>query len=80
MKIELKFLRWIRFKINKFVFLGVPKPAICIIDSHHVRVFIVKGEHFVIPMPFPIEKVWSSKFGILIEKGHDSTCINKCSK
>ncbi|XP_019754293.2 anaphase-promoting complex subunit 1 [Dendroctonus ponderosae] len=58
---------------------GVPNPAVCIIDSHHVRVFIVKGEHFVIPMPFPIEKVWSSKFGILIEKGLDNANYNENS-
>lgn len=59
-------------KIRFSLFAGVPTPAICLVDSHHVRVFIVKGEQFVIPMPFQIEKVWNTKFGILIEKSFES--------
>lgn len=47
---------------------GMPVPAICLVDSHHVRVFVIKGEQFVIPMPFHIDKVWNTKFGILIER------------
>ncbi|XP_060532637.1 anaphase-promoting complex subunit 1 isoform X2 [Cylas formicarius] len=51
---------------------GNPVPAICIVDSHNVRVFMVKGEQYVIPVPFKIEKVWNTKFGLFIEKSSDT--------
>ncbi|XP_050315622.1 anaphase-promoting complex subunit 1 [Anthonomus grandis grandis] len=52
--------------------LGVPTPAICLVDSHNIRVFIIKGEQYVIPVHFQIRKVWNTKFGILIEKSGET--------
>ncbi|KAL1501054.1 hypothetical protein ABEB36_006453 [Hypothenemus hampei] len=58
---------------------GVPTFSICLVDSHHLRVFFLKGEQFVIPMPFYIEKVWNTKFGILIERCTESIKNEKYS-
>ncbi|XP_066251923.1 anaphase-promoting complex subunit 1 [Euwallacea similis] len=55
---------------------GSPSSAICLVDSHHVRIFVVKGEQYVIPMPFPIEKIWNTRFGIFVEKTLEVLPIN----
>ncbi|XP_030754835.1 anaphase-promoting complex subunit 1 [Sitophilus oryzae] len=52
-------------------YAGTPTPAICLVDKNNIRVFVVKGEQFVIPMPFRIEKIWNTKYGIIIEKSLD---------
>ncbi|CAG9772745.1 unnamed protein product [Ceutorhynchus assimilis] len=59
---------------------GTPTSAICLIDSHNIRVFINKGENFVISIPFQIEKVWNTKFGILIEKSVEGLIQEKYSE
>ncbi|KAF7270472.1 hypothetical protein GWI33_016577 [Rhynchophorus ferrugineus] len=51
---------------------GIQTPAICLVDKSNIRVFIIKGEQFVLPMPFKIEKVWNTKYGIIIEKSSDA--------
>lgn len=48
------------------------KSAICVIDTHHVRVFMSNGEDFVIPTPFEIKRAWNTAYGILIERDVDS--------
>ncbi|CAH0559464.1 unnamed protein product [Brassicogethes aeneus] len=47
---------------------GIPVPSICIIDEHNIRIFTEKGEDFVITVPFKINKVWTTRFGLLVEK------------
>lgn len=51
---------------------GTPVPALCIVDTHNIRVFTEKGEDFVSALPFQIEKMWSCKYGILLEKKVES--------
>lgn len=51
---------------------GTPVPALCIVDAHNIRVFTEKGEDFVSALPFQIEKMWSCKYGILLEKKIES--------
>ncbi|CAH1966637.1 unnamed protein product [Acanthoscelides obtectus] len=52
--------------------IGTPMEAICICDSHNIKVFNPKGEDFAVALPFNIRKLWSTKYGIFIEKGHES--------
>ncbi|KAJ8947313.1 hypothetical protein NQ318_004565, partial [Aromia moschata] len=47
---------------------GKPMEAICISDSHNIRVFTPKGEDYAIAVPFSISKLWNTKYGIFIEK------------
>ncbi|KAJ8932971.1 hypothetical protein NQ314_014302 [Rhamnusium bicolor] len=50
---------------------GTPVEAVCITDSHNIRVYTPKGEDYAIAIPFPISKLWSTKYGILIEKENE---------
>lgn len=47
--------------------VGTPVEAVCITDSHNIRVYTPKGKDFTVALPFPISKLWSTKFGIFIE-------------
>nr|CAH7720171.1 unnamed protein product [Callosobruchus chinensis] len=52
--------------------IGTPMEAICICDSHNIKVYTPNGEDFAVALPFSIRKLWSTKYGIFIEKGHES--------
>lgn len=47
---------------------GTPMPSLCIIDGQNIKVFSEKGEDFITAIPFQIEKVWATRYGIFIEK------------
>ncbi|KAJ8981786.1 hypothetical protein NQ317_014802 [Molorchus minor] len=50
---------------------GTPVEAVCISDSHNIRVYTPKGEDYAISVPFSISKLWNTKYGIFIEKEDD---------
>lgn len=43
-------------------------PSICIIDGTSLRASTKNGEDFVTSLQFQVKNVWSTKFGILLEK------------
>lgn len=47
---------------------GNPVEAVCITDSHTIRVFTPKGEDYTVSVPFVLNKLWNTKFGIFITK------------
>ncbi|XP_056632382.1 anaphase-promoting complex subunit 1 isoform X1 [Diorhabda sublineata] len=51
---------------------GNPVEAVCITDLHNIKVFTPKGEDYTVPVPFVIDKIWSTKYGILISKENQS--------
>lgn len=42
--------------------------CVCIIDSQNIRAFTRTNEDFISTLPFQVSQVWSTKYGILIEK------------
>ncbi|KAF7995485.1 hypothetical protein HCN44_006592 [Aphidius gifuensis] len=42
--------------------------CICLLDSYTLKVFTEKGEDYVTSLQFQISSVWSTKYGILLEK------------
>lgn len=51
---------------------GTPMESICVSDSHTIKVFTIKGEDFTISIPFFINKLWNTRYGIFIEKQNES--------
>lgn len=47
---------------------GKPLPSICIVDNQNMHVFTVDSEDFVTTIPFQISGIWTTKFGVLLEK------------
>ncbi|CAG9853978.1 unnamed protein product [Phyllotreta striolata] len=47
---------------------GTPIESVCITDSHTIQVFTPKGEDFTVSVPFILNKIWNTKFGILLSK------------
>lgn len=56
--------------------VGKALPCICLIDSCNMRVFTANNEDFITSLPFQVSSVWSTKFGILIEK-ETSSSVNQ---
>lgn len=42
--------------------------CICLLDSYTLKVFTETGEDYVSSLQFQISSVWSTKYGILLEK------------
>ncbi|XP_050510831.1 anaphase-promoting complex subunit 1 [Diabrotica virgifera virgifera] len=51
---------------------GSPVEAVCITDSHNIKVYTPKGEDYTVSVPFIIDKLWSTKYGIFISKENQS--------
>ncbi|CAG9837359.1 unnamed protein product [Diabrotica balteata] len=51
---------------------GSPIEAVCITDSHNINVYTPKGEYYSVSVPFIIDKLWSTKYGIFITKENKS--------
>lgn len=45
-----------------------PIPSICIVDQTSLRVFTEDGQDFITSLQFQVKNVWSTKYGILLEK------------
>lgn len=43
-------------------------PSICLMDSQNIKAFVIGEEDFIISPPFAVKKLWSCKFGILLER------------
>lgn len=42
--------------------------CICLVDSYNLKVFTEYGENYVSSLPFKVSGLWSTKYGILLEK------------
>ncbi|XP_069677644.1 anaphase-promoting complex subunit 1 isoform X2 [Periplaneta americana] len=47
---------------------GTPMSCICIIDCDNVKVFTNEGEDYISSLQFQVADVWSTKFGIMLER------------
>lgn len=45
-----------------------PIPSICLIDNNSLRAFTESGEDYITSLQFQVKNVWSTKYGILLEK------------
>ena len=43
-------------------------PSILLIDSKCMRVYAIDGREYITSIPFQVKKVWSMKYGVLLEK------------
>lgn len=74
------YLEWIPFVKEQFwdrndTPIGDPLNCICLIDSDMIRAFSVTGEDFCLNLTFQISNVWSSKFGIVLEREPSSNAM-----
>lgn len=53
--------------------------GICLIDNLSLKVYCNQGENYMTSLEFPVSNVWSTKFGILLEKDASSTIIESQS-
>lgn len=53
--------------------------GICLIDNLSLKVYCNQGENYLTSLEFPVSNVWSTKFGILLEKDASSTIIESQS-
>lgn len=51
---------------------GNPMPALCIVDAQSIRVFTADSEDFITSVPFQVNKIWNTKYGIFLEKEFES--------
>ncbi|KAK7071553.1 Anaphase-promoting complex subunit 1, partial [Halocaridina rubra] len=47
---------------------GDALPCICIVESDTLSIFSEDGEDFSVALPFPVRKIWSCKYGIVLER------------
>lgn len=43
-------------------------PSIVLLDSKCMRVYAVDGREYITSVPFQVKKIWSMKYGLLLEK------------
>nr|XP_022911717.1 anaphase-promoting complex subunit 1 [Onthophagus taurus] len=58
--------------------LNDPIPGVIILDTHYLRTYIKESEDFTVALMFQVKKVWTTKFGVLLER--DTTTIDKNNK
>ncbi|XP_060896172.1 anaphase-promoting complex subunit 1 [Labrus mixtus] len=49
------------------------EQTVCIVQSSCVNVHTVTGKDFISPLPFQVSNVWSTKFGLLLERKNPAT-------
>lgn len=49
-------------------YIGEPLDCLCIADTQNLRVYTKDDEDFITTLPFPVKKMWPTKFGIFIER------------
>ncbi|KAM6997725.1 anaphase-promoting complex subunit 1 [Tautogolabrus adspersus] len=49
------------------------EQTVCIVQSSCVNVHTVTGKDFISPLPFQVSNVWSTKFGLLLERKNTAT-------
>ncbi|XP_051781384.1 anaphase-promoting complex subunit 1 isoform X2 [Erpetoichthys calabaricus] len=66
---------WCNFSVlqNKDDEQEVEEETVCIVQSACVEVHTVNGKDFISPLPFQVENVWSTKFGMLFERSNPAT-------
>ncbi|KDR08910.1 hypothetical protein L798_00564, partial [Zootermopsis nevadensis] len=52
---------------------GIPMSCVCIIDSDNVKIFTSEGEDYVSSLQFQVANVWSTKYGIILERATETT-------
>lgn len=58
---------------------GKPLPSICLVDDCTMKVFTANSEDFTVSLPFQISNVWTTKYGVLVEKEPTNANQSFCS-
>ncbi|XP_011601409.2 anaphase-promoting complex subunit 1 [Takifugu rubripes] len=54
------------------------EKTVCIVQSACINVHTMTGKDFIPPLPFPVSKVWVTKFGLLLERKNTATEAQFC--